>query len=116
VNKDWKAAFDQVRAVAEQRGGLVESAQTKAIAAQRQADEHARKNRELYQLGIEILERYKKFGLGTALLAREPFVGSMRVKFQNYVQDYGDKLDTQKIDAAKPPNVKEGSTESPKKP
>jgi hypothetical protein len=51
----------------------------------------------MYKLGLEILGRYEKFGLGTALLAREPFVRNMKVKFENYVQDYGDKLDAQRI-------------------
>jgi chromosome segregation ATPase len=97
-NADWKKAFDQVNAAAEQRGAQLAEAKDRAAASQRRAEEHERKNREMYQLGTEILDRYKKFGLGTALLAREPFVGSMKVKFQNYIQDYGDKLQAQKID------------------
>jgi chromosome segregation ATPase len=95
-NAEWKKAFDQVKAAADQRGSQLAAAQDKATAAQQKADAHERKNREMYKLGTEILDRYKNFGLGTALLAREPFVGSMRVKFQNYIQDYGDKLADQK--------------------
>lgn len=118
-NAGWKAAFDQVKAAAEQRGGLLEEAQNRTIAAERKAQEHERKNREMYKLGTEVLERYKSFGLGTALLAREPFVGSMRVKFQNYINDYGDKLATQRIGAAKSEAVEgkpNASNEQPKKP
>jgi hypothetical protein len=48
-------------------------------------------------LGKEILERYEKFGLGTALTAREPFVGTTRVRLQNLVQEYSDKLSEQRI-------------------
>jgi hypothetical protein len=51
----------------------------------------------MYRIGSEILKRYEGFGLGTAIAAREPFVGSMRVKLQNLVQDYADKLAEQKI-------------------
>lgn len=118
-NAGWKVVFDQVKAAAEQRGGLLEEAQNRTIAAERKAQEHERKNREMYKLGTEVLERYKSFGLGTALLAREPFVGSMRVKFQNYVNDYGDKLATQRIGAAKSEAVEgkpKASNEQPKKP
>ena len=55
------------------------------------------KNAAMYKLGIEILRKYEKFGLGEALAAKEPFVGTMRVKFENLVQDYQDKLAEQKI-------------------
>jgi len=50
------------------------------------------KNLALYKIACEILQRYEKFGLGDALTAREPFVGITRVKLQNLVQDYQDKL------------------------
>ena len=55
------------------------------------ADRQA-KNLALYKTATEILQRYEKFGLGDALAAREPFVGITRVKLQNLVQDYQDKL------------------------
>jgi chromosome segregation ATPase len=55
------------------------------------ADRQA-KNVALYKIACEILQRYQKFGLGEALVAREPFVGITRVKLENLVQDYQDKL------------------------
>jgi hypothetical protein len=55
------------------------------------ADRQA-KNLALYKIATEILQRYQQFGLGEALTAREPFVGITRVKLQNLVQDYQDKL------------------------
>lgn len=55
------------------------------------ADREA-KNLALYTLGNEILVRYEKFSLGEALAAKEPFVGTARVKLENLVQDYADKL------------------------
>ena len=64
---------------------------------ERKVSEGERKNLELHRLGKEILERYEKFGLGTALTAREPFVGTTRVRLQNLVQDYSDKLSEQRI-------------------
>ena len=65
------------------------------------ADQKA-KNAELYKLGREILLRYEKLGLGEVLGAKEPFVGTTRVKLENYVQDFQDKLTDQKIQPAKP--------------
>lgn len=59
------------------------------------------KNREMYNVGKEILGRYESFGLGTAITAREPFIGTMRVKLENLVQDLGDKLSAQRIKAEK---------------
>jgi chromosome segregation ATPase len=64
---------------------------------ERKVSEGERKNLELHRLGKEILERYEKFGLGTALTAREPFVGTTRVRLQNLVQEYSDKLSEQRI-------------------
>ena len=55
------------------------------------ADRQA-KNLALYKIASEILVRYRKFGLGDAITAREPFAGITRVKLQNLVQDYQDKL------------------------
>ena len=94
---NWKAGFEKARDVATIKEGERATAAGRIIELDRQVAAHQRKNREMYKLGNEILDRYKSFGLGTALLSREPFVGSMRVKFQNYVQDYGDKLDAQQI-------------------
>lgn len=64
---------------------------------ERKVSEGERKNLELHRLGKEILQRYEKFGLGTALTAREPFVGTTRVRLQNLVQEYSDKLSEQRI-------------------
>ena len=90
--------------------GAVESGRQAAELARTQAAERAKvteevingmerlvvdrqaKNLALYQLASEILQRYEKFGLGDALTAREPFIGITRVKLQNFVQDYQDKL------------------------
>jgi len=55
------------------------------------------KNLTLYKIASEILQRYEKFGLGDALTAREPFVGITRVKLQNLVQDYQDKLLNERV-------------------
>lgn len=97
----WKDGFEQAQKVANAKEAERVQATARAIELERKVAEHERKNREMYLLGTEILERYRNFGIGTALMAREPFVGSMKVKFQNYVQDYGVKLGTQRIGTEK---------------
>ena len=82
-------------------GRAIEAARAKlaadAIMLQRTIADQKNRNREMYKLGSEILARYEKFGLGEALGAKEPFVGLTRVKLQNFVQDYQDKLTDQRI-------------------
>jgi len=63
----------------------------------RKTEDQKTKNAEIYKLGREILLRYEKFGLGEAIGAKEPFVGTTRVKLETYVQDFQDKLTDQKI-------------------
>ena len=76
----------------------------KAIALDRRVADHQVKNAAMYQLGLEVLARYEKFGLGDAISAREPFIGTTRVKLQNLVQDFQDKLAEQRIKPASAPS------------
>jgi chromosome segregation ATPase len=77
-----------------------------AIRLQRTVDDQKRKNDEMYKIGMELLDRYEKFGLGQALTAKEPFVGITRAKFETLVQDYEDKLTDQRVTEAKAPAQK----------
>jgi len=62
------------------------------ITLQRLVADREGKNLELFKTGNEVLTRYEQFGLGDALAAKEPFVGLTRVKLEELVQDYRDKL------------------------
>lgn len=64
------------------------------------ADDYHTRNVELYKVGNEILNRYAKFTLGDALGAREPFIGTSRVKLENLIQDYDDRLRAQRAPVA----------------
>ena len=71
----------------------------------------------MYRLGNEVLDRYAQFGLGTAISAREPFVGITKVKFQTLLQDYQNKLTDQTIKPDNSVPAKGGdSASSTKKP
>jgi hypothetical protein len=93
----WKASQKQALELA----GAKEAARARlageVIVLNRKVADQQTRNAALYKTGTEILSRYEKFGLGDALTAREPFVGVTRVKLQNLVQDYSDKLADEKI-------------------
>ena len=93
----WKVAHDKAVALANTKEAERAKFAMLAIELQRRVADQQAKNAAMYKIGNEILTRYEKFGLGTALAAREPFVGTMRVKLENLVQDYGDKLAEQRI-------------------
>lgn len=109
----WKKAHGEVKAAYEKTvaiGNAKEAERAKlaarVIVLDRQVAEQRTRNAALYKTGTEVLSRYEKFGLGTALTSREPFVGTTRVKFENLIQDYSDQLADQKIKPKeKPPTT-----------
>ena len=121
----WKEAYNKAVEVANTTEAQRAKFESQAIVLQRRVEDDENKNLALYQLGKEVLNRYEKFGLGTAITAREPFVGITKVKLENLVQDYSDKLIDQTVKpgaspasarpATSPSQVTKGSP-SPSKP
>jgi hypothetical protein len=106
----WKKGHAEVVDAAKKIDAQRAEHAARAILAERKLADANRKNLDLYNIGNEILAKYEGFGLGTAITAREPFTKSMRVKLENYVQDFGDKLEDGKIqpaDTPKPAATKE---------
>jgi uncharacterized lipoprotein YehR (DUF1307 family) len=102
----WKAAYEQIQTAAQKSEAERSKLASESIILKRKVDDRERKNLELYKTAKEILTRYEKFGLGEALSAKEPFTGITRVKLENQVQDYQDKIADEKVkpdEAAKPP-------------
>jgi chromosome segregation ATPase len=93
----WKVDHKKVADVAASKEGQRAKLASDVIVLNRKVADQQTKNAVMFKLGNEILTRYEKFGLGDALTAREPFVGITRVKFENLMQDYQDKLAEQKI-------------------
>ena len=89
-----RQAIELARKKETERAKLVEEV---VIGLERLVADRQAKNLALYKIANEILQRYEKFGLGDAITAREPFVGITRVKLQNLVQDYQDKLLSERI-------------------
>ncbi len=99
----WKAGHQKITDAAKKIDAQRAELAARVILQDRKVADYQRKNDELFKVGSEILTRLEGFGLGTAIAAREPFTGNMRVKLETLVQDYSDKLVDGKIkpDAAK---------------
>jgi hypothetical protein len=88
----WKTAYNQMLALAKVTEAARARLAGEKIVLERLVDDRELKNAQLYNLGNEILTRYDQFSLGEAITAKEPFVGTSRVRLQTLVQDYKDKL------------------------
>lgn len=60
------------------------------------------KNLQLYTYSSELLQRYQKKGVWAAMTQKEPVFGIKEVGIENVVQEYQEKLDSQKITPAQP--------------
>lgn len=100
ANRDeWKAGYQKAAGVArtkeDERAKLAsELTSTRLTLADRE-----RKNIALFNTANEILDRYQNYALGKALSAREPFIGTTRVKVETLVQGYQDKILDNRIEA-----------------
>jgi len=88
----WKKSYSELTAFAAKKESERAKLEAKSLQLERRVGNLEVKNLEMYQAGMETLERYEKFGLGDALLAREPFIGTTKVKFEGLIQDLSDKL------------------------
>jgi chromosome segregation ATPase len=88
----WQASHAELGEVARAKEQERANLASKASVLEQKVEDRERRNLELYQTAKEILGRYEKFSLGRALAAREPFTGLARVKLEEQIQDYRDKL------------------------
>jgi len=95
----WKQSYEQVGKLAVKREMQRRELEAKRLELERKVQDQQFKNIEMYKAAMSTLERYEKFGLGDAILAREPFTAAQRVKFQNLVQDFADQLTDARIPA-----------------
>lgn len=81
--KDYRALAERARkaeaALAKSKG--------RVTVLERAVAEQQVKHVEMKAIADEILDRYQRHGLGTALLAREPFISVNRAKLQTIMQD-----------------------------
>lgn len=55
-------------------------------------------NRELSSLASEVLEKYEDKGMATAIAQSEPFTQIKKVRLENLIEDYRDKIDDHRIE------------------
>jgi hypothetical protein len=111
----WKQGYAKLADYAKATEGKRAEFSSKCILLERRTEDQQVRNAEMYRLANEVLDRYAQFGLGTAIAAREPFVGLTRVKFQNLVQDYQNKLTDQTIRSDKDAPSQTSSGNAPSK-
>lgn len=110
----WKEGYQKAVDLARVKEDERAKKAAEAVQLERHVVDQKMRNDEMYKVASEILTRYKKYSLGEALLAKEPFTGTMRVKLQNLVQDYGDRLEAQKIKIPEGKSVAADNTSSQK--
>jgi len=98
----WKKSYGEVTKLAAKRENQRAIFEAKNIKLERQVEDQQTRNIQMHKVGMEILDRYEKFGLGDAILAREPFTAAQRVKFQNLTQDFAHDLTDARIPANPP--------------
>ncbi len=56
-----------------------------------------KKNSELYQLSVKLMDKYQSKGVMDALLQKEPFTQLEKVRMENLLQEYRDKSEVNRI-------------------
>ena len=93
----WEDAYKQAVDLANSKEAARAKLAADVIDLQHRVADQQSRNAAMFRTANEILTRYERFGLGDALAAKEPFVGVTRVKLENLVQDYEDKLADERI-------------------
>lgn len=90
--EEWKLGYQKAAAIARTKEDERATLASEVIVNKRTIADLQSKNIVLFNISNEILDRYESYALGKALGAREPFIGTTRVKIENQVQGYKDKI------------------------
>lgn len=88
---------DDTRALLEKTEAERSTLKSQSVVLKRIVTDQRVKNAKMLETGQEILKRYEKFGLGTALTAREPFLQLTRAKLESMVDEYDGQLAAARI-------------------
>ncbi len=88
----WKDGYEKAATIARAKEDARAALASEVVVHKRDIADLQRKNIALFNTSMEILDRYEGYALGKALAAREPFIGTTRVKVENLVQGYKDKI------------------------
>jgi hypothetical protein len=92
----WKSAYEEAATVARAKDAERAKFEGEATAYKASTQSCLAKNVSLMKVGRELLHRYEDVNFGDMLVAREPLIGEQRIRIQNLLQDYNDKLLDQK--------------------
>lgn len=95
----WKAGYEKAAAVAREKEEARAALASEGVTNKREIADLQRKNVSLFNVSNEILDRYEGYALGKAIAAKEPFIGTTRVKIENLVQGYKDRIVDNRIAA-----------------
>lgn len=98
----WKAGYEKAAATAQAKESERAKLAAETIVLKRVVADRESRNLALFSTANEILDRYQNYALGKALTAREPFIGTTRVKIENLVQGYQDKILENRLPATTP--------------
>ncbi len=88
----WKVGYEKAAGIARTKEDERAKLASELTSAKLTIADRERKNIGLFNTSNEILDRYEGYSLGKALAAREPFIGTTRVKVENLVQGYKDQI------------------------
>ena len=97
-----KDGYQKAAAIARTKEDERATLASEVVSLKHTVADRERKNIALFNTSNEILDRFQNYALGKALSAREPFISTTRVKVENLVQGYQDKIVTNRIAAKKP--------------
>jgi chromosome segregation ATPase len=100
----WKDGYNKAAAVARTKEEERAQLASEAIVLKRTVADRETKNIALFNTSTEILERFENYALGKAIGAREPFISTTRVKVENLVQGYKDRIVENRIAATNDKN------------
>lgn len=109
----WKAAHEDAARLVRAREAERQALAAELASVTAAAAGCAARNRALFQIGSEILDRYAAVDMADVLARREPFIGTTRVALENQVQDDEDRLLDNRIDATPPPATTPPATTPP---
>ena len=89
----YKELVENLRAVEADKS----TAQTKVTEQERRLDDCSAKNTKLYEVNLELLDRYENKGVWDALLQREPVTQLKRVEIEGVVEEYKHKISQQRV-------------------
>ena len=90
--RDAAGRLQRAEEIVNQANARIAAAEARAAATQEIVALAAMRNRELVQIGLQILADYQSLSLGQKVAAREPLTGLYRVRLENKLQQFEDEL------------------------